>query len=655
MKLKGADQLREFAGKLSGADSKELLRILQAVEEAFDQKALEASQFQNHLANAARLAELGIMAASVFHEMNQPLLGIKGFAELALENFKKGDTQKLQEWLTEIRSQAGRMQEMQKNVGNFLRKEEQPGEPISLKFALEQALRLFQHRLNKKKIKLGVGLPDDLPDLQVSHVQLIQILVNLVGNAVDAIDSHSKGGSLRVAAALLPQTGMVRILMADNGPGIPDNLQEKVFDPFFTTKGKKGTGLGLYIARSLAEANGGDLTLVDPKSLGWKEAPSTVFEIILPSIHPQHFEDGKLRRAASALSELGEGEEEDTAPHRLAAAPAKPKAFPSEALADLNTRLMEFGSKLHVTKRVLVVDDEPVILRVLGEFLAQQNILADAVASAEEAISQMKLKEYAVLLTDKNLPGIDGIELLKKSKEAWPQTEVVVITGYASVESALDAIAAGAFDYIPKPFPSLTYVSQKTRGAMARHDFEVRVIAMIDFLKDAFKEMLNELGAEGKANWVGRLKTALTDPPQDEGAHIVVVGPASLANSVEAAGNRVTQVDDIASVVPAVSEQQVNVVVYAESEEGPEGAEAIQQIHGINPNVGVFIIAKEGDLSRIVSAIGIGVGDYLVRPLEGRELFVPRLKRLVERQKRILRYRNVLDTLKKLNIDLMTT
>ena len=644
MKPKGTEQLRAFAGRLSEADSKELLRIIQAVEEAFDQKALEASQFRNHLANAARLAELGIMAASVFHEMNQPLLGIKGFAELALENFKKGDTQKLEEWLNEIRAQATRMQAMQKNVGNFLRKEEQPGEPISLKFALEQALRLFQHRLKKKNIKLGVGLPDDLPDLQVSHVQLIQILVNLVGNAVDAIDGSEKDGSLRVAAALVPQTGMVRVLLADSGPGIPADLQEKIFDPFFTTKGKKGTGLGLYIARSLAEANGGDLTLVDPRSLGWKEPPSTVFEIILPSIH-----------VASALSELGEGEEEDTAPHHLVKPPQKPKAFPSEVLADLNTRLMEFGSKLHVTKRVLVVDDEPVILRVLGEFLAQQNILADVVASAEEAIAQMKLKEYAVLLTDKNLPGIDGIELLKKSKEAWPQTEVVVITGYASVESALDAIAAGAFDYIPKPFPSLTYVAQKTRGAMARHDFEVRVVAMIDFLKNAFKEMINNLGAEGKADWVGRLKTALTDPPQDQGAHIVVVGPASLANSVEAEGFRVTQVEEIASVVPAVSEQQVNVVVYAESDDGPDGAEAVQQIHKINPNVGVFIIAKEGDLSRIVSAIGIGVGDYLVRPLEGRELFIPRLTRLVERQKRILRYRNVLDTLKKLNIDLMTT
>ena len=643
MKPKGTDQLREFAGKLAEADSQQFLRILQVVEEAFDQKALEAHQFQNHLANAARLAELGIMAASVFHEMNQPLLGIKGFAELALENFKKGDTSKLVEWLTEIRAQAGRMQAMQKNVGNFLRKEEQPGEPISLKYALEQALRLFQHRLKKKKIKLGVGLPEDLPDLQVSHVQLIQILVNLVGNAVDAIDNSSNGGSLRLAAALLPQTGMVRILLADSGPGIPPDMQEKIFDPFFTTKGKKGTGLGLYIARSLAEANGGDLTLVDPASLGWKDPPSTVFEIILPSIH-----------AAAALSELGDDDEEDTAPHHLAKAQPAPKVFPSEALAGLNNRLMEFGSTLHVTKRVLVVDDEPVILRVLGEFLAQQNILADSVASAEEAVEQMKLREYAVLLTDKNLPGMDGIELLKKSKEQWPQTEVVVITGYASVESALDAIAAGAFDYIPKPFPSLTYVSQKTRGAMARHDFEVRITAMVDFLKNAFKEMIQNLGAEEKADWVGKLKTALTDAPQDEGAHIVVVGPPSLANSVEAAGNRVTQVEELGSVVPAVSQQQVNVVVYAESDDGPDGAEAVQQIHGVNPNVGVFIIAKEGDLSRIVSAIGIGVGDYLVRPLEGRELFIPRINRLIERQKRIMRYRNVLDTLKKLNIDLMT-
>jgi signal transduction histidine kinase/DNA-binding response OmpR family regulator len=645
MKLKETQRLRELAGRLGPDDSKELLRILQAIEEAYDRKALEAGQFQSHMASAARLAELGIMAASVFHEMNQPLLGIKGFAELALENFKKGDTQKLGEWLSEIRTQAGRMQEMQRNVGNFLKKEEQPGEPLPLKSGLEQALRLFQHRLRKKKIKLGVGLPDDLPDLQVSHVQLIQILVNLIGNAVDALgDGESDGGSLRIAAAPLPASGMVRVLVADNGPGIPADLQERIFDPFFTTKGRKGTGLGLYIARSLAEANGGDLTLVDPASLGWKQPPSTVFEVILPSIH-----------SAAAREDLDAfGEEEDTAPHRLAPPQEKPKMFPSEALADLNNRLMEFGSRLHVTKRVLVVDDEPVILRVLGEFLAQQNILADPVTTAEEAVEQMQMREYAVLLTDKNLPGMDGIELLKQSKQEWPQTEVVVITGYASVESALDAIAAGAFDYIPKPFPSLTYVLQKTRGAMARHDFEVRVTAMVDFLKDAFKEMLKSLGEEQAADWVGKLRGALVDSDDEKGAHVAVVGPAGLANSVEATGYRVTQVEDLEAVVPAVSEQQVNAVVYAESDQTPDGGEAVGRIHGVNPNVGVFVIAKEGDLNRIVSAIGIGVGDYLVRPLEGRELFLPRLKRLVDRQKRILRYRKVLDTLKRLNIDLMT-
>jgi signal transduction histidine kinase/DNA-binding response OmpR family regulator len=638
-----------LAEKLSGDDSRELLRILPAIEEAYDQKALEAGQFRNHLANAARLAELGIMAASVFHEMNQPLLGIKGFAELALENFKKGNTQKLEEWLSEIRAQAGRMHEMQKNVGNFLRKEEQPGEPIAFKSALEQALRLFQHRLRKKKIKLGVGLPDDLPDLRVSHVQLIQILVNLIGNGVDAIDPRNHadrknhgGGTLRVAAALIPATGMVRILLADNGPGIPKNLQEKVFDPFFTTKGQKGTGLGLYIARSLAEANGGDLTLVDPASLGWKKPPSTVFEIILPSIH----KIVDIRPDLDADADL-----EDTAPHLLARPPPQAKVFSSEALSDLNNRLVEFGSKAHVTKRVLVVDDEPVILRVLGEFLAQQNILADSVASAEEALQRMKLREYAVLLTDKNLPGMDGIELLKKSKENWPQTEVVVITGYASVESALDAIAAGAFDYIPKPFPSLSYVSQKTRGGLARHDFEVRITAMVDFLKGTFKDMLQSLGQENQADWVRRLRDALVDTDRDQSAHIVVVGPASLANRVEATGYRVTQ----AEAIQTVAGQQVNVVIYAESDKGPDGGEAVQQIHAINPNAGVFVIAKEGDLNRIVSAIGIGVGDYLVRPLEGRELFAPRLKRLVERQKRILRYRKVLDTLKRLNIDLMNT
>jgi DNA-binding response OmpR family regulator len=104
-----------------------------------------------------------------------------------------------------------------------------------------------------------------------------------------------------------------------------------------------------------------------------------------------------------------------------------------------------------------------------------------------------------------------------------------------------------------------------------------------------------------------------------------------------------------------LQEQEVHVVVFAEGEGGIEGSEAVRRIHRMNPDLGVLVIAQRASLKHIVSAIGIGVGDYIVRPLESRELFAPRLARLVARQQHITRYRRLLESLKKMNIDLLVS
>jgi DNA-binding NtrC family response regulator len=322
------------------------------------------------------------------------------------------------------------------------------------------------------------------------------------------------------------------------------------------------------------------------------------------------------------------------------------------ALENLHTGLKDFAVNLKVTRRILVVDDDPAARSLFSNLMTESGFSADVVASAAEALEKMAADDYAVVLTDKNMPGMDGIQLLKKVKMSWPQTEVLIITAYASVESALQAISEGAFDYIPKPPPSLSYVAEKLRGALARYDFEIRFRAMVEFLKDV---LLKHQAPTEQTSRERQLYDIMAAYQKNEQGHVVVLGTVGLmAEAVEQMGLGATGVETLEEAVEAVGGEGVHVVLFIEVEGHLDGATVTRALHQANPDVGVFVVARDGDLKRIVDAIGIGVGDYLLRPLEDREMLEPRLQRLVARQQRIERYRYLLNALKKLNIDLAT-
>jgi len=121
------------------------------------------------------------------------------------------------------------------------------------------------------------------------------------------------------------------------------------------------------------------------------------------------------------------------------------------------------------TNTVLVVDDEEIVCVVLEEALSAHFAIA-LVKSAEEAVTYFVNAPPDVLLVDKNLPGMSGIDLLRQSKELNPDCEVVVITGYASLESAIEALRLGAYDYLMKPFDDIEIVLEKVRKAGEKHD-----------------------------------------------------------------------------------------------------------------------------------------------------------------------------------------
>lgn len=108
---------------------------------------------------------------------------------------------------------------------------------------------------------------------------------------------------------------------------------------------------------------------------------------------------------------------------------------------------------MNANTKVLIVDDEEVVRRAHLRTLAAAQCQAHAVWNGEEALHAMENDRFDVVLLDLRMPGIDGMAVLRTLKDKWPDSEVIVITGYPCVETAKEAIRLGAYDYLAKPVP----------------------------------------------------------------------------------------------------------------------------------------------------------------------------------------------------------
>ena len=119
-----------------------------------------------------------------------------------------------------------------------------------------------------------------------------------------------------------------------------------------------------------------------------------------------------------------------------------------------------------IPSSVLVVDDEPVVLQLFSRLLSEKGLRTRTASSAEEALKLLEEGGIACVLADKNMPGMDGIEMLRRMREAQPHCAFIVMTGYASTESAIEALRLGAVDYLQKPFEDLDVVAQRIEDAI---------------------------------------------------------------------------------------------------------------------------------------------------------------------------------------------
>lgn len=423
----------------------EMVRHLRIIleEERSMRDNLEKSRAELEAANE-KLKELDLMKSeflnTVSHELRTPLTSIKAFAEILLDNVGE-DVETQTEFLEIINKESDRLTRLINNLLDLSRIEagrmKWEKEPLDLHEVAESALNALRGSAEKKGLILESDLEEDLPTVGDKD-KLIQVITNLLGNA---IKFTSEGGKVTVAAARKDLL-TARISVTDSGVGIAPEFHESIFEKFSQvdsseTRDIKGSGLGLPIARSIAEHHGGKLYVESTLGQG------STFSVELPL----HVED-----------EAGEGE-------------------PGSSEQTLTHQLLEPG------QTVLVVDDEPSIRRFLKHILEAEGFLVIESRSGEDAVSIAQRENPALVLLDLVLPDIDGFEVLSRLKDK-PGTANIPVIILSIIEDEERCFRLGASDYLPKPINRERLIARVNNliaaGKQGDHSGPFRVLAVDD-------------------------------------------------------------------------------------------------------------------------------------------------------------------------------
>jgi two-component system C4-dicarboxylate transport sensor histidine kinase DctB len=269
--------LREARDRLEQRVQEQTVDLYQEMEER--RRTEEAlRQTRDELIQAAKLAMLGQMSASISHEVNQPLAAIRTYTDNALLLLEQERCADVRWNLEQISELIETMSQISSQLKLFARKTDGSRQPVFLHNVIESSKRILQPQLRKTGTEIQFKLAQqDPPMVMVDPVRLEQVLVNLIGNAVSAMEHQNNRW---VSIEMVRQGGELQIDILDNGPGIPTDHLDRIFDPFFTTK-ESGLGLGLSISHHIIESMGGTLSARNRPKGG------ALFTLLLPLVELQ--------------------------------------------------------------------------------------------------------------------------------------------------------------------------------------------------------------------------------------------------------------------------------------------------------------------------------------------------------------------------------
>lgn len=342
---------------------------------------------QERLLQSEKMASVGQLVSGVAHELNNPLTGVMGFAQLLLTRSDLDEIARNQ--INTIYGEAERAAKIVQNLLSFARRRKPSKEMADINALVQRVLELRSYDFSARGIGLDMTLDTRMQNVWADPDQVQQVLFNVIKNAEQAMLDANGGGTLTVTTRGLEDG--VRISVADNGPGIPPDIARRIFDPFFTTKDAgEGTGLGLTICYSIIDEHGGRIWTENlPATPLRPEGAGTIFHIELPV-----------------------GSEEKRAPIE-AAPPANEAEIPRAG------------------RRVLVVDDEWSIRALLHDILRLDQHEVALAGSGIEAADLVERERFDVIITDMKMPGMDGATFYRQVRDRDPAQaqRIIFITG----------------------------------------------------------------------------------------------------------------------------------------------------------------------------------------------------------------------------------
>jgi two-component system NtrC family sensor kinase len=259
----------------------ELNEMQQTLENKVEERTEQLQAAQRKLVQSDRLASLGELAASVAHEINNPVSGVLNLSMLlerlmANGQYPPGREAEFRKYLGLISAETARVGRIVSDLLAFSRGSKPRRAPADLNKLVRTTLNLTEHKLKLVNAETDLQLQDNLPPVECDSSQIQQVILNLVLNGAQAMQSRG-GGKLMIRTRLLPDGENVELCVHDTGEGIaPENLP-KIFDPFFTTKAEgKGVGLGLAVLYGIVKAHEGEVEVKSKRNEG------TTFTVSLP-------------------------------------------------------------------------------------------------------------------------------------------------------------------------------------------------------------------------------------------------------------------------------------------------------------------------------------------------------------------------------------